>query len=176
MSAEPRSAEFREIYRRIRVATRLSARLSELAMEDEDAIRSAFEELIGKPVDPTFSLIPPFTADYGLGITIGRNVFINQGCMFMGHGAIDIGDNVMIAPRVNLITGGHPVEPERRRSEVTVAPITVGTNVWIGAAATVLQGVSIGADAVVAAGAVVTHDVPARTVVAGVPARVIKLL
>ena len=176
MSHEPRSPEFREIYRRIQVATRLSARLSELAMEDVDAVRSAFEALIGKPVDHTFSLIPPFYADYGLGITIGHKVFINQGCMFMGHGAIDIGDEVMISPRVNLITAGHPVEPERRRTLVTSAPITVGTNVWIGAAATVLPGVTIGPDAVVAAGAVVTHDVPRRSLVAGVPAKVIKLL
>jgi acetyltransferase-like isoleucine patch superfamily enzyme len=176
LSDEPRSPEFREIYRRIQVATRLSARLSELAMEDADAIRSAFEELIGKPVDPTFSLIPPFCADYGLGITIGHKVFVNQGCMFMGHGAIDIGDEVMIAPRVNLITTGHPVEPEKRRTLVTCAPITVGTNVWIGAAATVLPGVTIGPDAVVAAGAVVTRDVPPRSLVAGVPAKVIKLL
>ena len=175
MSHEPRSSEFREIYRRMQVATRLSARLSELAMEDVGAIRSAFEELIGKAVDPTFSLIPPFHADYGLCITIGHKVFINHGCMFMGHGAIDIGDEVMIAPKVNLITTGHPVDPETRKS-VTVAPITVGRNVWIGAAATVLPGVTIGPDAVVAAGAVVTRDVPSRTVVAGVPARVIKLL
>ena len=174
MSHEPRSAEFREIYRRIQVATRLSARLSELAMEDVDAIRAAFEELTGKPVDPTFSLIPPFYADYGLGITIGHKVFINQGCLFMGHGAIDIGDEVMIAPRVNLITTGHPMDPETRRSGVTCEPITVGRNVWIGATATVLQGVTIGEDAVVGAGAVVTRDVPARTFVAGVPARVIR--
>ena len=153
---------------------RLSARLSELAMEDVDAIRAAFEELIGKPVDPTFSLIPPFYADYGLGITIGHKVFINQGCLFMGHGAIDIGDEVMIAPRVNLITTGHPMDPETRRSGVTCEPITVGRNVWIGATATVLQGVTIGEDAVVGAGAVVTRDVPARTFVAGVPARVIR--
>ena len=175
MSHEPRSPEFREIYRRIQVATRLSARLSELAMEDVDGIKSAFEELIGKPVDPTFSLIPPFFADYGLGITIGHKVFINHGCMFMGHGAIGIGDEAMIAPKVNLITTGHPVDPETRRS-VTVAPITIGTNVWIGVAATVLPGVTIGKDAVVAAGAVVTHDVPPRSLVAGVPAKVIKLL
>jgi acetyltransferase-like isoleucine patch superfamily enzyme len=174
-SHEPRSPEFREIYRRMQEATRLSARLSELAMDDVFAIRSAFEELIGKEVDPTFSLIPPFFADYGLSITIGHNVFINHGCMFMGHGAITIGDDVMIAPRVNLITTGHPVDPETRKS-VTVAPVTVGTNVWIGAAATVLPGVTIGRDAVVAAGAVVTRDVPPRSMVAGVPAKVIKLL
>ncbi len=82
----------------------------------------------------------------------------------------------MIAPKVNLITAGHPVEPDKRREYITVEPITIETNVWIGTGATILPGVNIGADAVVAAGAVVTHDVPPATLVAGVPARVIRNL
>jgi acetyltransferase-like isoleucine patch superfamily enzyme len=82
----------------------------------------------------------------------------------------------MIADKVNLVTAGHPVEPDERRSYITAASIAIETNVWIGAAATVLPGVSIGADSVVAAGAVVTHDVPPATLVAGVPATVIRHL
>ena len=136
----------------------------------------AFEELIGKPVGDSFTLIPPFYADYGLNITIGRAVFIGHQCMFTGHGAIDIADEVMIANKVNLVTAGHPVEPDKRRAYITVEPITVETNVWIGTAATILPGVTIGADSVVAAGAVVTHDVPPATLVAGVPATVIRHL
>ena len=124
----------------------------------------------------SFKLIPPFYADYGLNITIGRAVFIGYQCMFTGHGAIDIADEVMIANKVNLVTAGHPVEPDKRRAYITVEPITVETNVWIGSAATVLPGVTIGADSVVAAGAVVAHDVPPATLVAGVPATVIKHL
>ncbi len=96
--------------------------------------------------------------------------------MFTGHAAIAIADQVMIANRVNLVTSGHPVEPDRRRAYITAAPITIETNVWIGTAATILPGVTIGADSVVAAGAVVTRDVPPATLVAGVPATAIREL
>ena len=166
--------EWRQMLDRIKVATRLSSQLSAYVMDDAAAIREAFEELIGKPVGDSFSLIPPFYTDYGLNITVGRSVFIGPGSMFTGHGAITISDQVMIAHKVNLVTAGHPVEPDKRRAYVTAAPITIGTNVWIGAAATILPGVTIGADAVVAAGAVVTRDVPPASLVAGVPATVIK--
>jgi acetyltransferase-like isoleucine patch superfamily enzyme len=78
--------------------------------------------------------------------------------------------------KVNLVTAGHPDEPDKRKAYITAEPITIETNVWIGAAATILPGVTIGADSVVAAGAVVTHDVPPATVVAGVPATVVRQL
>jgi acetyltransferase-like isoleucine patch superfamily enzyme len=171
-----RSPEFREILERIKVATRLSARLSAYCMDETGSIREVFEQLIGKPVGESFTLIPPFYADYGLNITVGRAVFIGYECTFTGHAAINIADQVMIAHKVNLVTAGHPVEPDKRRAYVTAEPITIDTNVWIGAAATILPGVGIGADAVVAAGAVVTHDVPPATLVAGVPATVIRKL
>ena len=171
-----RSPEFREIFERIKVATRLSAKLSAYCMDETESIREPFEELIGKPVGEPFTLIPPFYADYGLNITVGRAVFIGYECAFTGHAAIDIADEVMIAHKVNLVTAGHPVEPDKRRAYITAEPITIETNVWIGAAATILPGVTIGADAVVAAGAVVTHDVPPATLVAGVPATVIRKL
>ena len=171
-----RTPEFREFHERVKVATRLSSRLSAHCMDEAEAVQQAFEELIGKPVGDSFTLIPPFYADHGLNITVGRAVFIGYYCAFTGHGAIDIADEVMIAHKVNLITAGHPVEPDRRREYITAEPITIGANVWIGAAATILPGVSIGAGAVVAAGSVVTHDVPAATLAAGVPARVIRQL
>ena len=171
-----RTPEFRQIFEQIKLATRLSAKLSEYCMDETDAIRKAFEELIGKPVGDRFTLIPPFFTDYGLNITIGKAVFIGYNCIFTGHGAIDISDEVMVASKVNLVTAGHPVEPAKRRTYITAEPITVGRNVWIGAAATILPGVNIGADAVVAAGAVVTRDVPPATLVAGVPATVIRQL
>jgi acetyltransferase-like isoleucine patch superfamily enzyme len=171
-----RSEEFRVISERIKVATRLSSKLSNYCWDEPELVRAVFEELIGKPVGDTFHLIPPFYADYGLNITIGRAVFIGYECMFTGHGAIDIADEVMISNRVNLVTAGHPVEPDKRRAYVTVEPITIERNVWIGTAATVMPGVHIGADSVVAAGAVVTHDVPRATLVAGVPAKVLRNL
>jgi len=171
-----KSTEFREMFERVKVATRLSSKLSEYGLEEAESIRTAFEELIGKPVGDSFTLIPPFYADYGLNITIGRAVFIGYHCMFTGHAAIDIADQVMIANKVNLVTAGHPVDRAKRRAYITAEPITIETNVWIGTAATILPGVHIGADAVVAAGAVVTREVPAATLVAGVPARVIRHL
>ncbi len=107
-----RSPEFRAISERIKVATRLSSKLSGYCWDEPEQIREVFEELIGKPVGDSFHLIPPFYADYGLNITIGRAVFIGYQCMFTGHGAIDIADEVMIANKVNLVTAGHPVEPD----------------------------------------------------------------
>jgi acetyltransferase-like isoleucine patch superfamily enzyme len=94
----------------------------------------------------------------------------------MDLGGIDIGDDVMLGPGVQLISSGHPLEPELRRSRITIAPVRIGRGAWIAAGAMVLQGVTVGDDAVVAAGAVVTRDVPARTLVAGVPARVLRSL
>jgi galactoside O-acetyltransferase len=168
--------EFDAFHRNVQRALRLSARLSALTIDDAFAIRELFAELIGKPVDESFSLFPPFTADYGLNITVGVRVFVNQECMFLGHGAIDIGDRVLIGPRVSLITAGHPFDPEQRRTSIDAEPITVGPDVWIGANATVVPGVTIGHDSVVAAAAVVTRDVPPRTLFGGNPAKVIREL
>jgi acetyltransferase-like isoleucine patch superfamily enzyme len=155
-----RSPEFRAIFERIKLATRLSSEPRGYCMDKTESIRSTFEELLGKPVGDKVTLIPPFYADYGLNISVGRSVFIGYQCMFTGHGTIDIADEVMIANKVNLVTAGHPVDLDKRRAYITVEPITIETNVWIGSSATVLPAVTVGADSVVAAGAVVTHDVP----------------
>ena len=171
-----RTPEAREVVGRVRVATRLSAELSALHYDEPERIRAAFEELTGRPADDSLSLIPPFYADHGLNITVGRRVHIGYECMFTGHAPIEIADDVMIANRTNLVAGGHPVPPAERRDYLTGAPIAIETNVWIGTAATILQGVTVGAGSVVAAGAVVTHDVPPATLVAGVPARVVREL
>ena len=170
--------EFGKFAESVQRALRLSAQLSEFstAPDEADAVRALFSELTGKPVDEAFSLYPPFTADWGPNITVGERVFVNQYCMFLGHGAIDIGDRVMIGPRVTLTTAGHPVDPERRRTGITSAPITIESDVWIGASATIVPGVTIGHDSVVAAGAVVTRDVPPRTLVGGNPAKLIREL
>lgn len=172
----PGTSESAELVARVKVATRLSAELSAHCMDEPETIRELFEDLIGKRVGERFTLIPPFYADYGLNISIGRAVFIGSGCVCTGHAPLEIGDDVMIGPRVNLVTAGHPVEPSERKSLITAAPVMIRRNVWIGAAATILPGVTIGADAVVAAGAVVTRDVPPASLVAGVPAVVIRKL
>lgn len=171
-----RSAEGRQMFETLKRAVRLSNRLSEIGFDDLEGLRTAFSELIGRPLDERFMLIPPFSTDCGLNIAIGRNVFINQGCHFMDMGGISIGDDVMIGPKVNLVSAGHPTDPAQRRNGIVTKPIVIGNNVWIGAAATILPGVTIGDNAVVAAGAVVSRNVPANTIAAGVPARVLKRL
>lgn len=161
---------------RVRRAIRLTEDLNALRYADQDAIRAAWNELTEQTVDESFHLIPPVYSVHGINIRVGRNVFVNQNCRFDDIVGIDIGDDVMIGPGVSLITGGHPVAPADRRNGITSAPIVIGRNVWIGASAMILQGVTVGDDSVVAAGAVVTKDVPPRTLVAGVPATVVRIL
>ena len=176
MTNPARSADGRQRFEQVKRAVRLSAQLSAIGLDDLEALRATFGDLIGKPVDPGFLLIPPFSTDHGLKITLGRNVFINQGCHFMDMGGISIGDDTLIGPNVNLVSAGHPLAPGERRNGIVTAPISIGRNVWIGAAATILPGVTIGDNAVVAAGAVVSRDVAAETLVAGVPTRLLKQL
>ena len=140
-----------------------------------EELRALFSELTGQAVDESFSLFPPVYSDFGRNITVGRNVFINSGCCFQDQGGIVLGDGVLVGHQVVFATLDHDLDPARRGG-MFPAPIRVGKNVWIGAHATILKGVTIGDNAVVAAGAVVTKDVPANTVVGGVPARVIKTI
>jgi acetyltransferase-like isoleucine patch superfamily enzyme len=151
-------------------------RLNALPPGDFDAMRALLGELIGHPLDPSVRVLPPFHSDGGRNLRFGRNVFVNHGCTAMDFGGIDIGDDVLIGPNVQLLSSGHPLDPATRRHSITTAPIRIGRGVWIAAGATILQGVTVGDDAVVAAGAVVTKDVPPRTLVAGVPARAIRAL
>src|SRR3954452_8945844 len=139
-------------------------------------MRALLGELTDQLLDPSVRVLPPFYTDSGRNLRFGRNVFVNHGCSAMDLGGITIGDDVMIAPNVQLISSGHPLDPATRRSQITTAPVRIGRGAWIAAGATVLQGVTIGDDAVVGAGAVVTKDVPPRTLVVGVPARVIRAL
>jgi acetyltransferase-like isoleucine patch superfamily enzyme len=158
----------------VKRAMAITARLNRLTYDDADEVRALFSDLIGKPVDDSFVLIPPFYTAGGVDIRVGRNVFVNQNCTFYDLGGLDIGDDVMIGPNVSLITTGHPIEPSQRRAGVTAAPIVIGRNVWIAAGATVIGGVTVGDNSVVAAGSVVTKDVPPNTLVGGNPARVIR--
>jgi acetyltransferase-like isoleucine patch superfamily enzyme len=137
-------------------------------------VRALFGELIGRTLDSSVVLIPPFYATGGSNTRIGRNVFINQNCTLYDLGGVDIADDVMIGPNVSLITSGHPLAPDQRRAAVVAAPIVIERNVWIAAGATVIGSVTVGENAVVSAGSVVTRDVPANTLVGGNPARVIR--
>ncbi|AOV15977.1 transferase [Acidihalobacter aeolianus] len=170
------SPEWDAIAADVKRAMRQTAKLNRLGFEDAAQIRALFGELTGQPVDETFKLIPPFHTECGRNIRIGRKVIINQGCTVYDMGGVEIADLVMIGPNVSLITASHPLDPAERRAFIEVRPIAIGRNVWIAAGATVLGGVSIGENAVVGAGAVVTRDVPPNTFVAGVPARVVREL
>lgn len=138
-------------------------------------LRALFSQLIGKPVDETFGLFPPFHTDCGKNITVGKHVFINMGCKFQDQGGIFIGDGTLIGHNVVLATLNHAMDP-RQRSSMIPAPIHIGKHVWIGSNATILPGVTIGDGAIVAAGSVVTKDVPDNTLVAGVPAKIKKTI
>jgi len=142
---------------------------------DAEEILALLSRITGSEIDKSSALFPTFHVNYGKHTRIGKNVFINFDCVFLDLGGITIDDGVFIAPKVSLLTEGHPLAPENRHS-LTVGPIHLKKNAWIGANATILQGVTIGENAVVAAGAVVVTDVPDNTVVGGVPAKVIKTL
>jgi acetyltransferase-like isoleucine patch superfamily enzyme len=158
----------------VRRAMAITAALNRLTFDDADRVRALFSELIGKRVDDSFLLIPPFFTSGGPEITVGRNVFVNQNCTFYDLGGLAIADEVMIGPNVSLITSGHPLAPSERRAYVTAKPIVIERNVWIAAGATVIGGVTVGENAVVAAGSVVTRDVAPNSLVGGNPARLIR--
>jgi acetyltransferase-like isoleucine patch superfamily enzyme len=160
----------------IKRAMRLTAELNKLSFDDVAKVREIFSELTGRKVDDTFVLIPPFYSAYGLDIRVGRRVFINQCCTLYDMGGVDSADQVMIGPNVNIITTGHPLEPSQRRAYVEAKPIVIEKNVWIATGATICGGVIVGENSVIAAGAVVTKDVPPNSFVAGVPAKVIRSL
>ena len=139
---------------------------------DEEIVR-LFSEITASEVDPSFRMFPPFYTDFGKNIHLGKNVFINSACQFQDQGGIFIGDNCLIGPGTMIATLNHYPDPERRQG-MTHAPVVIGKNVWTGAHVTILPGVTIGDNAIVAAGAVVAKDVPADTIVGGVPAKAIK--
>lgn len=166
------SETHKEMTRLSNEAMKLTARLNQGYHEPHE-IRKIFSELTGREIDETFGMFPPFYTDCGKNIHVGRKVFINSGCHFQDQGGIYIGDGTLIGHSVVLATLNHDLCPECR-ADMIPKPIFIGKNVWIGSNATITQGVSIGDGAVIAAGAVVTKDVPADTVVVGVPAKVIK--
>lgn len=166
--------EFSVIESIIIEAQKIAAHLN-CGYHSKSEVNEMFSALIGVKVDDSFELLPPFYTDFGKNVRVGKNVFINHACTFMDRGGITIGDNVLIAPKVNLITTNHPLDPKLRRGTIS-KPINIGNNVWIGEGATIMQNVTIGDNSVVAAGAVVTKNVAPNTVVAGVPARVIKTI
>lgn len=155
-------------------ALRITAELNE-SYHEPDEVRALFSRLIGKDIDESFFMFPPFYTDFGKNITVGQNVFLNTGCTFQDRGGIIIGDGAQIGQNVVLSTLNHGIAPDKRGITFPF-PIVIGKKVWIGANVTVVPGVTVGENAIIAAGAVVTKNVPENGVVAGVPAKVIKMI
>ncbi len=158
------------VARTIRLVTQMNA-----SAHDVEGVRKQLGEITGTEIDASTTIFPPFYTNFGRFIRLGKNVFINHACSFLDLCPITIEDDVMIGPKVNLITENHPLEPGDRKT-VLLKPIVVKRNAWIGAGATILPGVTIGENAVVAAGAVVSRDVPPNSIVAGIPAKVVKMV
>jgi acetyltransferase-like isoleucine patch superfamily enzyme len=140
-----------------------------------DEIRERLGEIIGTALDKSTAVFAPFYTNFGRFIKLGKNVFINHACSFLDMGGITLEDDVLIGPKVNLITENHPLDPATRRGLIC-RPILIKRKAWIGAGATILPGVTIGENAVVAAGAVVSRDVPDNSIAGGIPAKIIKTI
>ncbi|KZM34770.1 sugar O-acetyltransferase [Oerskovia enterophila] len=138
-----------------------------------DEVRALLSRLTGVVVDESVTVFPPFYCEFGKNLTLGKDVFLNSGCRFQDTGGITIGDGTLVGHGCTLTTLNHAVDPARR-ADMMPSPIRIGRKVWLGAAVTVVPGVTIGDGAIVGAGAVVTKDVPADTIVAGVPARILR--
>lgn len=165
--------QYSEIFGIVSRTMKLLAELN--ASADSSAVRKILSEITGQTIDSSTTIFLPFQINLGKFTSIGKNVFINHDCTFLDMGGITIEDDVMIGPKVCLTTEGHPIDPQERK-KLLVKPIVINQNAWIGAGATILPGLTIGKNSVVAAGAVVTKDVPANTIVGGVPARIIKAI
>lgn len=153
-------------------AMRITFKLNSVYHSPEE-IRDLMSELTGRHIDESFRMFPPFHTDCGKNIVLGQNVFINSGCHFQDQGGIIIGDSCFIGHCVVMATLNHGFAPDKRSWNYP-ASIALGKNVWVGSNATILAGVTIGDNAIVAAGAVVTKDVPPDAIVGGVPARFLK--
>lgn len=140
-----------------------------------EVIRELLGKITNSTIDESTTVFTPFQINYGKNTQIGKNVFINFDCVFLDLGGIIIEDNVLIAPKVSLLSEGHPISPESRHSLVPNL-VHIKKNVWIGANATILPGVTIGENSIIAAGAVVTKSVPANSIAGGIPAKIIKTI
>jgi maltose O-acetyltransferase len=146
------------------------------ARQDEDQRLALLEQLLGRIGCGAF-IQPPFACDYGYNLSIGDNVFVNFNTVILDCASVTIGEGTQMGPGVQILAADHPRDPQVRRSLLELArPVSIGSNVWIGAAAVVLPGVSVGDDSIIGAGSVVTRDIPSGVVAVGSPCRVVRTL
>ena len=161
-----------ELYADVQRTMRLCAEMNN-GWHTEAEVRDCLREITRSEVSDTVRVFTPLNINYGPGVRFGDDCFLNFGCTLLALGGITIGDGAFIGPHCVLATEYHPEDPAARHTLLT-KPIVIGRNAWLGANVTVLAGVTIGENAIVAAGSVVTKDVPANMVVAGTPAKVIR--
>lgn len=154
------------------IAMQITSHLNNVYHEPEE-INKLFSLLIGKQLDNSFRLFPPFYTNFGKNINIGKNVFINQCCHFQDQGGITLSDGVFVGPNCVFATLNHDLNVANRAS-VIPKPIFVGKNVWFGASCTILPGVTIGDNSIIGAGSVVVKDVPANSIHVGNPNKLVK--
>ncbi|VEP13715.1 maltose O-acetyltransferase [Hyella patelloides LEGE 07179] len=142
--------------------------------DEVDRQQHIIHSLFGK-IGSNFSIKPPFYCDYGCHIFAGNNLYINFDCTIIDCNKVHLGNNVLLAPKVQIYTAYHPTNPNLRLSgKELAAPVTIGDNVWLGGGVIVCPGVSIGSNVTIGAGSVVTQDIPHNVVAVGNPCRVIK--
>lgn len=143
---------------------------------DEEQRLALLGELLGRIGGGTY-IQPPFACDYGYNVSVGDNAFVNFNAVILDCAPVTIGDGTQIGPGVQLLAADHPRDAQTRRGLLELArPISIGSNVWLGAAAIVLPGVSVGADSIIGAGSVVTRDIPSDVLAVGNPCRVVRKL
>lgn len=154
----------------------IAQQINQVPIENTAEIVRLERTLFGKAGQNLY-VNPPINVDYGCHITVGDNFYANMDCIFLDVNRVTIGNNVMVGPRVGFYTAGHPIVADIRIEDLEFgSPIVVEDNVWIGGSAVILPGVTIGKNAIVGAGAVVTKDVPANSIVGGTPAKVIRMI
>ena len=161
-----------ELYEEVQRTMQLAAYMN-TGWRPEAEVRDYLRKITGRHIDDTVRVFTPLHINYGPGVSFGRDCFLNFGCTLLALGGITIGDGAFIGPHCVLATEYHPEDPATRHTLLT-KPIVIGSNAWLGANVTVLAGVTIGENAIIAAGSVVTKDVPDNMVVAGTPAKVIR--
>ena len=175
LASEVYSAVDPELLEELMVTREMLYEYNSLHPSETRRMKEILKGLLGYVADDEFLINQPFRCDYGKQISIGKRFFANFNFTVLDEARVTIGDDCFIGPNVSIYTACHSTDPVERNSRQEWArPVTIGHNVWIGGSVTILPGVTVGDNSIVGAGAVVTKDVPADTIVGGNPAKVIR--